>query len=528
VLDRAISISDTLRTAASAMPKNTAIVDERGSLSYSEFDTTVDRLAVGLQRRGIKAGDRVAYLLWNQRELFLSYFAITRLGALTVSLNFRLTPDELAYQLGAAECKIIIVDGDFAGLASQAIAISKLPIMVVVADGKVLSGQVAFDDLLEGDATDFEKLPVVSADTDSGIWFTSGTTGRPKGAVVKHRSAVASAMLSGLSLEISSEVKALAVAPLFHRGAMENVALAVVMSGGTNFLFKKFSPALTLEYLEKYEIDTAFIVPTMAWQILRDPAAANKTLPHLRHWLSASAPLPPLLAEQVTEHFKLPRGVTNAYGITEMLYVTTCPPEMLSKKPGTAGLPVLNTQIIIYDEERGVLPNGEIGEILISGPTAFSYYLNDEKATEAATFVLHGKSWYRSGDVGVIDEDGYLAIKDRKKDMIISGGENIYCAEVEQALIESPAIQDVAVVGVTDEKWGEIVVAAIVTNVDASIDLDTIVKDCPALASYKRPRDFVIVEQLPRNSFGKVVKDKLRATVREKLEGREKLEVAGP
>ena len=518
MLDRAISISDILRTTSRAMPQRTAIVDEAGSLSYFEFDADVDRFSRALGKNGVGAGDRVAYLLWNQRELLISYFAIARIGALTVSLNFRLTPEELSYQLTAAECKAIIVDKDLAELASNAISISNLSILQIVVGAEAQPNQLVFSDALRAGADDIVQFPAVSADADSGIWFTSGTTGRPKGAVVKHRSAVASATLCAILFGFPDEVRALAVAPLFHRAAVENVALPVIMRGGTNFLFKKLNPAQTLEHLEKYRINAAFIVPTMAWQLLHEPSAKGKTLPHLTLWLSASAPLPPVLAESIQEQFKLPNGVLNAYGITEMLLVSACPPAMLAKKPGTAGLPAPNMQIVIHDETRGILPNGETGEILISGPTAFSHYLNNEQATRDAIINLNGNAWYRSGDVGVIDVDGYLAIKDRKKDMIICGGENVYCAEVELALIEHPSVREVAVVGVPDEKWGEIVVAAIVKATDAVVDLDEITKSCSSLASYKRPREVVCLEALPRNSFGKVRKDLVRAMVREQID----------
>jgi len=509
------------------MPRKTAIVDEIGALTYLELDEAVDRFSRALHSKGIAAGDRVAYLLWNQRELFIAYFAIARLGALTVSLNFRLTAEELSYQLGAAGCKAIVVDADLAELASHAIAISNLQILQIVAGVCAQPHQLAFADALRSEVGDICQFPIVSAEADSGIWFTSGTTGRPKGAVVKHRSAVAAATLSAISLTYPAEVHALAVAPLFHRGAMENIALSIILTGGTHYLFKKLNASQTLEYLEKFQINVAFIVPTMAWQLLHEPSGRQKKLPHLTHWLSASAPLPPVLAERVQETFGLKNGVVNVYGITEMLLVSRCAPDMLSRKPGTAGLPVPATQIVVYDDERGVLPAGEIGEILVSGPTAFSYYLDNESATRDASITLDGAQWYRSGDLGVVDADGYLTIKDRKKDMIISGGENVYCAEVELALIQHPMVRDVAVVGVPDEKWGEIVVAAIVKAVDHPIDVNEIAKGCSSLASYKRPREVAFFEALPRNSFGKVRKDLVRTMVREQLElSRRKLRVS--
>ncbi len=518
MLDRVRSVSDILRSTARTMPKKIAIVDEAGSLTYAAFDADVDSFARALRKNGVVHGDRVAYLLWNQRELLISYFAIARVGALTVSLNYRLTPEELAYQLTAAGCKVMVADEALVDLASKAISLSNLPILQIVAGGGAGDGPLTFAAALHDSVEDDADFPVVSPDADSGIWFTSGTTGRPKGAVVKHRSAVAAATLTMAVSAYPENVRFLTVAPLFHRGAIENFALSIVLCGGTQYMFKRFSPALTLEYLAKYDIQVAFIVPTMAWQFLSEPTAQNLTFPHLTHWMSASAPLPPVLAERIHKQFKLPNGVTNAYGITEMLFVSSRPPSMMTKKVESVGLPIPLTQVIIYDDRRGILPNGEIGEILISGPTSFAYYLNNEQATRDAIIDLNGTSWYRSGDLGVLDEDGYLTIKDRKKDMIISGGENIYCAEVEQVLSESPAIREVAVVGMPDEKWGEIVVAAIVTSSDEEFDLDTIARNCATLASYKRPREIVILEQLPRNSFGKVVKDKLRTIVREKLE----------
>ena len=518
MFDRAISVSDILRTTSRAMPRRTAIVDEAGSLTYFELDEAVDRFARGLRSRGIVAGDRVAYLLWNQRELFIAYFAIARLGALTVSLNFRLTPEELSYQLVTAGCKAIVVDADLAELASQALAMSDLSIIQIVAGAEGRSQQLTFADLLGNNAGDVPEFPIVSAEADSGIWFTSGTTGKPKGAVVKHRSAVAAATLSAISLVYPTDAQALAVAPLFHRGAMENIALSIILTAGTHYLFKKLNASQTLAYLEKYRINVAFIVPTMAWQLLNEPSAHQKKLPNLTHWISASAPLPPVLAEKVQQMFGLKNGMVNVYGITEMLFVSSCAPDMLPEKPGAAGLPAPGTQILIYDNERGVLPAGEIGEILVSGPTAFSYYLDNEQATKDASINLNGVEWYRSGDVGVIDADGYLTIKDRKKDMIISGGENIYCAEVELVLIEHAAIREVAVVGAPHEKWGEIVVAAVVTATDGAIELAEIVRGCNSLATYKRPREVVCFKELPRNSYGKIRKDLVREMVREQLE----------
>lgn len=511
MFDGSPTLSDVLRAAASGCANKTAIVDEKGELTYREFDGQVDALESFLRRIGIKIGDPVAYLLWNQRELLISYHGVTRLGAVTVSLNYRLTASELAHQLNSSGAHALIYDESFLPVIEQALELTEQPLLKIqvgnaVPEPSTHSFAAALSEPVSAAPADD---PQVTADHVSGIWFTSGTEGRPKGAVVRHRSAIAAAQASAASIGIHRDCRCLAVAPLFHRGATENIALAVTMVGGTHYLQPRFNAAATLAALIRYDITLAFIVPTMARMLVQELQGQPRGLPHLENWVSASAPMPPALEADVRQMFKLKPGVANCYGITEMLLIS-----MQRSSPaeydGSVGRPIPTMQVQIYDDARGILPAGEIGEIIARGPLAFSHYLDNPAATEAVRLRIDGADWYRTGDVGRIDSSGSLMILDRRKDMILSGGENIYSAEVEAAVVLHPAVSEVAVVGRKDEDWGEIVVAFIVLRGSELPSLESIRGACGSLASYKHPKEIIVVPALPRNSFGKVQKDVLK------------------
>jgi acyl-CoA synthetase (AMP-forming)/AMP-acid ligase II len=512
MLDNSANLSDVLRATASACGGKPAIVDEHGTLTYRELDRQVDALASFVHRIGIRPGESIAYLLWNQRELLISYHGITRIGAVIVSLNYRLSGAELAHQLNASKARAIIYDESLLQVVDQALALADHELLRIQVGGTASSpGAYGFGEALSEPVAPslFNEL-TISSDDVSGIWFTSGTEGRPKGAVVRHRSAIAAAHASALAIGIRRDTRCLAVAPLFHRGAAENVALAVTLVGGTHYLEPRFSAAGTLDALARHKINTAFIVPTMARMLVQDLKGQTRELPHLENWVSASAPMPPALEAEVRRTFKLKAGIINCYGITEMLLITLGRTSESEAYDGTAGTPIPTVQVRIHDDARGVLPAGETGEILARGPLAFSHYLDDPVATEAARIRVDGMDWYRTGDIGQLDESGSLMILDRRKDMILSGGENIYSAEVEAALILHPQVAEVAVVGQKDDQWGEIVVAFVVARGAEGPTLSSIRAACGSLATYKHPKEIVCVPALPKNSFGKVQKHVLK------------------
>lgn len=511
MIDSPMNLSDVLRATAMAHPRRTAVVDEQGELSYREFDQQVDALGSFLCRLGVGEQESVAYLFWNQREILISYHAITRINAVTVSLNYRLTADELAYQLDASGARAIIYDSSFQPLVDQAVAVCKQqPARIEVGAAAVPEGTHSFREAIT-EPVDTPTLARRSpaADAISGIWFTSGTEGKPKGAAVRHRSGVAAAMYGAAMIGISRDTRCLAVAPMFHRGAMEDIALPVTLMGGTHYLPGRFNPAATLKALSEHRITLAFIVPTMAHMLLRELDGARHPLPDLQAWVSASAPMPVVLERRICESFGL-RGTLHCYGITEMLFVATWHTTPENPYDGSVGFALPGVKVRIYDDERGILPPGEVGEIIIRGPVAFSHYVNNPAATQAATLLIDGEDWYRSGDAGRLDEDGRLTILDRRKDMILSGGENIYSVEVEEAIVQHPAVAEVAVVGREEEQWGEVVVAFVVARPGERPTLDSIRSACSGLATYKHPKEVVFVDALPRNSFGKVQKPALK------------------
>ncbi len=509
------SIGAVLRAVAEARPDRTAIVDGDLTLSYREFDARVDRLAHFLLRAGIGKGDRVAYIFWSQWEIMVSYHAITRIGAVVVSLNFRLTPAEIAQQVADSGAAAILYDKDFReGVASTADAAGG-GMLLVTTGPKTPPARATFDEIM---ATTVDGPPEAGIDVsgadDSGIWFTSGTTGRPKGAVVRHSSAIAAATATGQMCAIAPDTRLLAAAPLFHRGAMEDMHLAATMVGGTHILAPRFDPRRTLELIEEHKATHAFIVPTMSRMILAEEDCGDFDLTSMRCWMSASASFPPELADELRARLRLRENVVvDAYGITESLLNTFCRADELVERPGSVGAAVPGMRVRIHDDSRGFLPDGTVGEIVTSGPTTFRTYLNDEAAFADATFSADGALWYKSGDLGYRDEGGFFYIVDRKKDMVISGGENVYCVEVENAIARHANVAEVAVVGKPDGKWGEIVVAAVAPRPGAALTEAEVLDACGELAPYKRPREIHLIEALPRNSFGKVQKAAIRESV---------------
>jgi acyl-CoA synthetase (AMP-forming)/AMP-acid ligase II len=286
------------------------------------------------------------------------------------------------------------------------------------------------------------------------------------------------------------------------------MALSAVLTGGTTYLRETFDPNDVLDLIESERLDAGFIVPTMAWMLVNSPGARDRDLSSFERWISASSPLTPALEETINSTFNLPYGVSNFYGITEILVLTG---RRGSTALGTVGSVVNQVELRIFGGQH-FLPVGEIGEVVAAAPTTFCHYINDPTATEAAVIVVGGRQWYRTGDLGYLDADGNLFLVDRAKDMIITGGENVYSAEVELAIANHPSIGEVAVVGVPDEKWGECVVAyCTLAPGSPEPSVESVWEEaCAGLAKYKRPTEIRFLPELPKNGIGKVRKDVLR------------------
>ena len=497
-----ISLSDVLGRHARVRPDRIAFVDPQRRCTFLQMDERVTRLANELSDRGVQRGDRVAVLGYNSIELVESWFAALRIGAVAVPINFRMVADEIAYVLADCAAVTVVVDLALAPAVEQARAKAPSVDSVITIGGD-------FDDIIavaENVAVDVE----VPDEAPAFIMYTSGTTGFPKGAVLTHRNLYLHAFSSIATLGYDGTDNCwMAVAPLFHTAGVSGM-LPMFLNGGTAVIPPSggFDAAAILDTIDDEQVTSCWMTPAQ-WQVVcAMPDLGSRDLSRLRRVWWGAAPASTTLLHQMSETF--PRAeIIAAFGQTECSPITCLLRGGDSiRKIGSVGTPMLNVETRIVDDHMNDVPQGEVGEIVYQGPLVMKEYWNSEAATAEA---FRG-GWFHSGDLVRQDEDGYIYVVDRKKDMIISGGENIYCAEVENVLAASTEIAEVAVVGVPDPKWGETPMAVIVPRDPAHPPTDhDIAAHCGLhLARYKHPRRVVIVDALPRNAAGKVLKTRLR------------------
>ncbi|MCW2666907.1 MAG: long-chain fatty acid--CoA ligase [Frankiales bacterium] len=475
--------------------------------TWLQLRDRVAALAGALARRGVIPGDRVAVLMSNRPEFLESALAINRLGAICVPVNFRLTVDEVAYVLQDAGCEVVIADE--AATATADAARAGRPVRLVVA-GALPGGldAEAYDALLA--EAEPHPLTNVAEDEPALIMYTSGTTGRPKGAVLSHQNLQVQALnvVRAWRLFDDGEVN-LCAAPLFHIGAIGSV-VPLLLLGGCIVIQPSgaFSSTEVLDALESERVTCVFLVPTQWQALVEDPSVPSRDLSRMRTTCWGAAPASTTLLQRMAEVFP---GATNVatFGQTEMSPITcVLDGEDTLRKIGSVGRPVTTVAVRVVDTEMNDVAPGEVGEIVYRGPTTMLGYWQNPEATAQA----FAGGWFHSGDLVRVDEDGFYYVVDRAKDMIISGGENIYCAEVENALAAHPAIREVSVVGRPHPKWGETPVAVVALR-DPAAQLPVAELRAWArerLASYKLPTQVEVVDALPRNASGKVVKGTLR------------------
>jgi fatty-acyl-CoA synthase len=478
------------------------------TLTWRDFGDRVRRLADALARRGVGRGDRVAVLSGNRPEFLESVLAASRLGAVAVPLNFRLSGPEVAFILRDSGAAVLVVDGLCAPAAAAA-----LPLLSarprVVAIGADLAGAEAYEDVLAEPGTPAAR-PDIAEDSAALIMYTSGTTGHPKGAVLTHHNLRAQSLtiIRAFGFTGDGEVNAVA-APLFHIAAIGSVA-PVIQIGGTVVIVPTgaFSSGPLLDTIEAEAVTSLFLVPAQWQAVCDDPTLPGRDLSRLRVTSWGAAPASDTLLRQMASCFPGALNVA-AFGQTEMSPVTcVLDGKDALRKLGSVGLPVPGVSVRVVDTAMRDVAPGEVGEIVYRGPGLMREYWNNPAATAEA---FHG-GWFHSGDLVTRDDEGYVWVVDRIKDMIISGGENIYCAEVENVLAAHPGIAEVAVVGQPDPRWGETpVVFAVLRPPAASLGLEELRGWASArLARYKLPTALVIVAGLPRNASGKVMKGELR------------------
>ena len=499
---RGMTMSDQLARHGHKIPDTVALRFEGNGRTYAELDERVTRLARALQQRGVGTGDRLAVLALNGMEAWEAYLAGVRLGAIVVPVNFRLVADEVAYVLADSGATALVVDAALAGVATK--AREQAPdVATVLVIGEEFEAALA--------AAGTEPLDVdVEEDDPAFVMYTSGTTGRPKGAVLTHHNLLMHVFSQVTHLGWHPEDRVAAPgAPLFHIAGLAG-GLPPLLVGGTNVIMKSgaFDPVQTLDMIEREKISSIFLVPAMWAAVVAVPGIADRDLSSLRRISWGAAPASTTLLRTLIDTFPQAEVVT-AFGQTECSPVTCfLRGEDSIRKIGSVGTPMLNVEVRVVDEAMNDVPRGEVGEIVYRSPMVMKEYWNKPDETSIA---FEG-GWFHSGDLVRQDDDGYYFVVDRLKDMIISGGENIYCAEVEDVLAAHPKVAEVALIGVPDTKYGEAPLAVVAPRDAADPpSAEELAAWCrEKLARYKNPREYSIVGALPRNPSGKVLKTALR------------------
>ena len=487
-------------------PGGDAVWFEGTTISHAAFADRVRRTATALATLGVSRGDRVAWLSFNHPSALETLYACAQLGAVWVPVNARLTAPEAAYVLEHSGASVVVHGHGLDALADD--LRQRLPAvgawLVTERPGDSNSRSSPYEELLAAARPD-HRDEAVTLDDPCLIMYTSGTTGKPKGAVLTHGNMTWNAVNQMLGMDFTAEERTLALAPLFHIGGLNGTVNPTLLRGGCAVIVRRFDPADTLRIIEQQRVTSFFAVPTMLDAMAREPGFRSRDLSALRTVGAAGAPLP-----LPTLRTWLDRGVTmqQAYGMTEAAPgCTVLASADAVRKVGSAGKPVFFTDVRVVRGDGGDTAVDEVGEVIVRGPNVMAGYWNDPGQTAAV--LVDG--WYHTGDAGSFDDEGFLYLHDRFQDMIISGGENIYPAEVESALLELPDVREAAVIGVADPQWGEAGLAVVVLAPGAVGDgemIRTALRE--RLAGFKIPRFVRFADDLPKTATGKIRKADLR------------------
>ncbi len=480
--------------------------------SWAEFEQRTARLANALYQRGLRRGQKMALLLRNCHRMLEFYYALPRLGVAVVPLNPRLAPAELQFMLEDAEVAALAVD-PFSGAYLDQLDLVRAGIqnLVYCADGPEGQPTTALEALYyEALVAEAEPLPLALTDEPAddelaGIFYTGGTTGRPKGVLLTQHNLALSALHNVVAFEYTQTDRHLHASPMFHSADCSQ-AWAITLIGGSHIFLPAFEPGAMLSAINRYRATTTLVVPTMLLGLLNRPDFGAADLSSLRRVLYGAAPISRSLLERALAAFPCPLWQGFGAAETGPLMAVLRPEEHLSDHLASAGRPIPGVEIQIVDQNGQERPNGEVGEIAARGNLMAGYWKQPE---ETARVLRDG--FYHTGDLAYCDSEGFIYIVDRHKDMVITGGENVYTIEVERALLSHPAVGEAAVFGIPDEKWGEAVHALVVlrTGVNATpAELIAHVKG--RIAHFKAPRTLEIVERLPTSGAGKILKSELR------------------
>jgi acyl-CoA synthetase (AMP-forming)/AMP-acid ligase II len=509
-----MNVGKLLTKSAQTYPDKLAIAHGPKRLNYAQFNARSNRMANALYKLGLKQGDNVALLQYNYPEMLESMFACFKAGCGAVPINWRLHPKEFAFIMDHSQAKAAVLSPEF----NEAIleVRDRIPnVRSLITLGKAEGELLDYEALLSRESNDFEDT-VVHPDDLAWLFYTSGTTGLPKGAMLTHRNLLAMTMnfYADICPGFGPDDVILHAAPLSHGSGC--YALPNVGKGAANIILesKSFDPELIFKTIQEYRVTNMFAAPTMIKLMVDSPAVDQYDHSSLKSLNYGGAPM---LVEDLKQAMsKLGPCLVQLFGQAESpMTITYLPhqdhvqegsPEQM-KRLSSAGMPRTDVEVKIFDPDENELPPGETGEIVTRSDLVMKGYWRNPEAT--ADTIKNG--WLHTGDMGYLDDGGYLFIMDRSKDMIISGGENIYPREIEEVLIKHPAVREVAVIGVPDTKWGEAIKAVVSLNAGESASEEALIHFCrDHIASYKKPKTVDFVNELPKNNYGKILKRELR------------------
>ncbi len=503
-----MNIADILNRTAARVPEKTAFVFNEQGTNYRTLQKMTESCALGLRKLGVKKGDRVAVFAPSSLEFAASWFSIVKLGAAFVPVNIMLKGRESKYILENAEVNTLIAHQSQAEvIQSIRPGLKKLKNLVLIGNQPLPESRL-FSSLLAKDPESAMTVDCAPQDTATMI-YTSGTTGFPKGAMITHANFYSNVAAIIQALHLDENMIRVSVTPLFHAMGLTVNMLAVVMLGATAVIQAKLDLDEFLKANEKYHATSISGAPALHYLLVNDPRTAQYNLSSWKVATSGSAALPVELLKRFEEKFKIP--MVEAYGLTEVTTAATANPIFGTRKPGSVGLPLPELEVKIFDEADRELPAGEVGEVVIRGLAVMKGYYNNPEATADAL----RSGWLHTGDLGKLDEEGYLFILDRKKDMMICSGYNVYPREIEELLHTHPAVLEAAVIGIPDPKRGESPMAFVIPRPGKQVTEEELVRFCKDnLANYKVIKAVRFLEEFPRNPNRKVLKRELREMIK--------------
>jgi long-chain acyl-CoA synthetase len=495
------NLNENLIRSSSNFPESIAYIYRDTSVTYKELNQQVKRLAAGLTAHGIGKGDGVALILGNSPEFLIAYYGILRLGAYVVPINPLFTQGEISYILDNSQAKAVISHVSVEPKLSEVKKQLENLKLVIYTDAK--NQEWTWEHLMETSINVFGR-PYIDADNLAVILYTSGTTGKPKGAMLTHRNMASNADSISKLLELNDNDRVVAVLPMFHVFCMTVCLNAPIACGATVLIQPKFSPHEVVSTIRERAATMFAGVPTMYSFINQLPEATAEDFQSIRLCISGGASIPVDLLHKFENKFNV--CILEGYGLSETAPLVSINPLKGIRKPGSIGLNIPAVRSKVVDENGKVLPRGVVGELVVQGPNVMRGYLGLPEATSDA----FKDGWFYTGDLATMDKDGYIFIVDRKKDLILVGGYNVYPREVEEVLYQHPDVVEAAVIGVPDGDYGENVKAYVVVR-DEQITMNDIIQFCQdKLVKYKLPKQVEFFKELPKNSTGKILRRELR------------------